>query len=103
MRIHEGKEFLMVFDFVDNANMFNCPYSLHRILNISEYVPGGMVLGTKHGMSWDKDMFKHGDKPTVLIDYPIHATDYEIIDLFNWQEKADKMYSQLELTRHVSA
>ena len=26
MRTYKGKEFLMVFDFVDNANMFNCPY-----------------------------------------------------------------------------
>jgi len=103
MRVHEGKEFLMVFDFVDNANMFNCPYSLHRILNISEYVPGGMVLGTKHGIAWDKDMFKKGEKPAVLVDYPIHAMDYEVIDLFNWQDKANQMYSQMELTRHVSA
>ncbi len=103
MRTHEGKEFLMVFDFVDNANMFNCPYSLHRILNLSEYVPGGMVLGTKHGIAWDKDMFKKGEKPAVLVDYPIHAMDYEVIDLFNWQDKANQMYSQMELTRHVSA
>ena len=102
MRIHKGKEFLMVFDFVDNANMFNCPYSLHRLLNIGEYVPGGMVIGTKHGMAWDKNMFKKGEKPAILLDYPIHAMDYEVIDLFNWQEKANKMYSQLELTRHVS-
>lgn len=103
MRTHEGKEFLMVFDFVDNANMFNCPYSLHRLLNLSEYVPGGMVLGTKHGIAWDKDMFKKGEKPTVLVDYPIHVMDYEVIELFNWQDKANQMYSQMELTRHVSA
>lgn len=103
MRTHEGKEFLMVFDFVDNANMFNCPYSLHRLLNIGEYVPGGMVLGTKHGIAWDHDMFKKGEKPAVLVDYPIHAMDYEIIDVFNWQDKAEQMYSEMELTRHVSA
>lgn len=103
MRIHEGKEFLMVFDFVDNANMFNCPYSLHRLLNVAEYVPGGMVLGSKHSISWDRDMFKKGEKPSVLVDYPIHAIDYEVIDLFNWQDKANQMYSQMELTRHVSA
>ena len=69
----------------------------------AEYVPGGMVLGTKHGMKWDMDMFHKGEKPSYLLDYPIHATDYEIIDLFNWQEQANKMYSTLELTRHVSA
>ena len=103
MRTHEGKDFLMVFDFVDNANMFNCPYSLHRLLNIDAYVPGGMVLGKKHDMKWDKDMFKKGEKPAVLIDFPIHAIDYEVINIFNWQDKASQMYSEMELVRHVTA
>jgi len=102
MRLCEGKEFLMVFDFVDNANMFNCPYSIHRLLNIGQYYPGGLVLGTKHGMKWDNDMFAKGEKPSVLIDYPIHAKDYEIIDLFNWQERAKGMISQYELVRRVN-
>ena len=97
MRTHEDKEFLMVFDFVDNANMFNCPYSLHRLLNVSEYVPGGMVLGTKHSMQWDRDMFKKGEKPAVLVDFPISVMDYEVIDIFNWQDKASQMYSEMEL------
>ena len=103
MRTHEGKEFLMVFDFVDNANMFNCPYSLHRLLQISEYAPGGLVLGTKHGIAWDRDMFQKGEKPAVLVDFPIHAMDYEVIDIFNWQDKANQMYSEMELVRHVTA
>lgn len=103
MRTHEGKEFLMVFDFVDNANMFNCPYSLHRLLNVAEYVPGGMVLGTKHSMKWDRDMFKKGEKPAVLVDFPISVMDYEVIDIFNWQDKASQMYSEMELVRHVTA
>lgn len=102
MRTNPGKEFLMVFDFVDNSNMFNAPYSIHRLLNVSEYVPGGMVLGKKHEIKWDQDMFKQGERPSFLLDYPIHALDYEVIDLFNWQEKANQMYSTLELTRHVS-
>lgn len=102
MRLCEGKEFLMVFDFVDNANMFNCPYSIHRLLNIGQYYPGGLVLGTKHGMKWDSDMFAKGEKPSVLIDYPVHAKDYEIIDLFNWQEQAKGMISQYELVRRVN-
>lgn len=103
MRTHEGKDFLMVFDFVDNANMFNCPYSLHRLLQISEYAPGGLVLGTKHGIAWDRDMFQKGEKPAVLVDFPIHAMDYEVIDIFNWQDKANQMYSEMELVRHVTA
>ena len=93
----------MVFDFVDNANMFNSPYSLHRVLNLSQYVPGGLVLAQKHQIKWNQDMFRKGEKPDVLIDYPIHAIDYEIINLFNWQEKAKDMISETELVRRVSA
>lgn len=103
MRTCEGKDFLMVFDFVDNANMFNCPYSMHRLFNVSQYHPGGLILGRKHDIKWDNDMFSKGERPDVLIDYPIHVKDYEVIDLFNWQEKAKHMISQYELTRRVSA
>lgn len=102
MRPCAGKDFLMVFDFVDNANMFNIPYSIHRLLNIGTYQAGQMVLGTKACIKWDKDMFQLGEKPETLIDYPIHAADYEIIDLFNWQEQARDMVSQIEFTRRVS-
>ena len=103
MRTHEGKDFLMVFDFVDNTNMFNCPYSIHRLLNLAEYTPGGMVLGKKSDIKWDKDLFKKGIKPSVLVDYPVSVMDYEVIDIFNWQDKANKMYSEMELVRHVTA
>ncbi len=103
MRTCEGKEQLMVFDFVDNANAFNCPYSMHRLFNIEKYYPGGLVLGKKKDIKWENEIFNKGEKPEALIDYPIHAVDYEPVDLFNWQEQAKDMISQLELTRRVSA
>ena len=102
MRKSPGKEFLMVFDFVDNANLFNAPYSLHRLLGIGEYREGGLVLGSQHDMHWDADMFRKGIKPTVLVDYPVHITGLETIDLFNWQDKARYMVSQIALTRMVN-
>ncbi|MBR6322210.1 MAG: DEAD/DEAH box helicase family protein [Lachnospiraceae bacterium] len=102
MRKAPGKEFLMVFDFVDNANLFNAPYSLHRMLGINEYREGGLVLGNRHDMHWDADMFRHGQKPAVLVDYPVHVTGFETVDLFNWQDKAKYMISQVALTRMVS-
>ena len=77
MRKSPGKDFLMVFDFVDNANLFNMPYSLHRILGVNDYVPGGMVVGPKHAMHVDQDMFRQGQKPEALIDFPVHMTGYE--------------------------
>lgn len=102
MRKSEGKDHLMVFDFVDNANLFNMPYSMHRLLNLSEYRPGGLVLGKKESISWDHEMFAKGEKPEVLIEYPVHVTDMEHVDLFNWQEQAKDMVSQIEFTRRVS-
>ncbi len=103
MRKSPGKDFLMVFDFVDNANLFNMPYSLHRILGVNDYVPGGMVVGPKHAMHIDQDMFRQGQKPEALIDFPIHMTGYETVDLFNWQDKAKDMVSQVAFVQMVSA
>ena len=102
MRLSPGKEFLMVFDFVDNANLFNMPYSMHRLLGIGEYTPGGMVLGKKHQVKYDQDLFRKGEKPEALIDYPVHMTGFETVDLFNWQEQAKDMVSQIAFTQMVN-
>ena len=102
MRKSPGKDFLMVFDFVDNANLFNMPYSLHRILGVNDYVPGGMVVGPKHAMHVDQDMFRQGQKPEALIDFPVHMTGYETVDLFNWQDKAKDMVSQIGFVQMVN-
>lgn len=101
VRKHEGKESLLVFDFVDNANMFNMPYTLHRLLNIGKYRPFGMTLGPKNLMCLDEDLFRRGERPAVLIDVPVFATDYEPVDLFNWQEIVKGMISQIEFVRRV--
>ena len=101
MRLSPGKEFLMVFDFVDNANLFNAPYSIHRLLGINEYAPGGLVLGKKHQIQYDKDLFRKGEKPEAIIDFPVHMTGYEAIDLFNWQEEAKDMVSVITFTQMV--
>lgn len=34
MRKSEGEKFLMIFDFIDNTNMFNLPLSIHRMFKI---------------------------------------------------------------------
>ena len=101
MRQSKGKEYLMVFDFIDNANMFNMPYSLHRIFNIRDYRPGEYVVASKNQCELDQDLVAKGEKPAVYLDFPIDVMDYEIIDLFNWQEEVKEMISQLELVRMV--
>lgn len=97
----EGKEDLLVFDFVDNANMFNMPYSLHRLLDISSYHAMEYVLAPESKRKLDTDMLRRGEKPLAYLDMVIDIDDYQIIDLFNWQNEAKDMLSQQEFIRMV--
>ena len=101
MRLSEGKEYLMVFDFVDNAGQYNAPYSMHRIFRLKDYRAGGLVLGKKGEREAENDLYAKGERPDAVIDYPVDATDYEAVDIFNWQEEAAGMISQMEFVRRV--
>ena len=101
MRNCEGKDHLMVFDFVDNASQYNVPYSMHRLFKLKDYHAGGTVLGRKGDREAEADLYAKGERPDAVIDYPVDATDYEIVDIFNWQEEATGMISQLEFIRRV--
>ena len=96
-----GKEDLLVVDFVDNANMFNMPYSLHRVLDIAKYQPMAYVLAPENKRKLDQDVLFQGEKPEAWLDVPIDVSDYEIIDLFNWQNSVKDMISQIEFVRMV--
>lgn len=101
MRLADGKESLIVFDFVDNASQYNMPYSMHRLFKLKDYKPGKLVLGTLQQRTADDALYARGDKPEAVIDFPIDATDYEAVDVFNWQEEAAGMISQMEFIRRV--
>ena len=101
MRNSEGKDHLMVFDFVDNASQYNAPYSMHRLFKLKDYHAGGMVLGRKDDREAEEELYAKGERPDAVIDYPVDATDYEIVDIFNWQEEAAGMISQMEFIRRV--
>jgi hypothetical protein len=101
MRKSKGKEYLMVFDFIDNANLFNSACSLHRILNIREYKPGELAMAPDWMRKRDSDLIAGGEKPSVYLDFPVNIADYELIDLFNWQDEVKNMISQLEFVRMV--
>ena len=91
----------MVFDFVDNASQYNMPYSMHRLLKLNEYKPGRVVLGTQNQIEADDELYRKGEKPEAIIDYPVSVTDYEAVDVFNWQDEALGMLSLKEFVRRV--
>jgi superfamily II DNA or RNA helicase len=100
-RKYEGKECVMVFDFIDNANMFNTPYSSHRMFNIEKYEPGAFVVASSKQRLQDMDLFRKGEKPAALLDFPVDPYDYELVNLFNWQSEVKDMISQIEFVRRV--
>lgn len=101
MRLFEGKESLMVFDFVDNASQYNMPQSLHRLFKLKEYKPGQLAVASNTQKAAEAELYARGEKPEALIDWPVDATDYELVDIFNWQEEAAGMISQMEFVRRV--
>lgn len=101
MRLFEGKESLMVFDFVDNASQYNMPQSLHRLFKLKDYKPGQLAVAPGAKKAAEADLYARGEKPEALIDWPVDATDYELVDIFNWQEEAEGMISQMEFVRRV--
>lgn len=101
MRIAEGKECLLVFDFVDNASQYNMPYSMHRLFKLSEYKPGKLVLGAKKQRAADDALYARGEKPDAIIDFPVNVVDFENVNVFNWQEEAAGMVSLMEFIRRV--
>ena len=102
MRKSEGKEYLMVFDFVDNANMFNEALSMHRMFNEKEYRPGNFILAPKAKKKFELDLWRKGERPDLYLDIPIYETDYEEINIFNWRDEVKDMISQNEFVRMVS-
>ena len=101
MRLFAGKESLMVFDFVDNASQYNAPYSLHRLFRLKDYKPGQLAVAPNQKKAAEDDLYAKGEKPEALLDWPVDATDYELVDIFNWQEAAQGMVSQMEFVRRV--
>ena len=99
----EGKEALLVFDFVDDSNRFNRAVNLHRLLKRKEYRPGGLVLAPEEQMAEERASYMLGEKPELCLPHNVYAVDYEIVDLFDWQEEIKDMISahQLALELYV--
>ena len=91
----------MVFDFVDNASQYNMPQSLHRLFKLKDYRPGRLAVAPSERKAGEEELYSKGEKPEALIDWPVDATDYELVDIFNWQEEAAGMISQMEFVRRV--
>jgi len=92
-----GKACLIIFDFVDNSTKYNQSLSLHRVIGEGKYRPGGIVIGSDAAKKDDEASILNGEIPTSVLQIGVWAKDFELIDLFNWQEAVAGMKSVSEL------
>lgn len=96
-----GKECLIVFDFVDNASRYNQALSAHRVLGKSGYRPGGLLVAPPDLLAAEEDALARGERPTNVLEIGLWAKDYEVIDVFNWQQEIVNMISVPDLEREL--
>ncbi|MEA1960996.1 MAG: DEAD/DEAH box helicase [Bacillota bacterium] len=96
-RTAPGKQALLVFDFVDETNRLNHAVSLHRLLKQKEYRPGALMLAPDEQMAEEHAAYLLGEKPELFLPHNVYATDYEVIDIFDWQEEIKDMISAHQL------
>src|SRR5262249_5562307 len=94
-----GKECLIVFDFVDNADRYNQSLSLHRVLGEKRYRQGGLVLAPRDLLDAEEQVLARGERPTTVLEIGLWAKEYQQIDVFNWQQELADMISLPDLER----
>ena len=79
MRTHPGKQYLVLFDFVDVFSRHNESLNIHRLTGRDKYRPGDRIFEPEH--------------TDDVIELPLHlwAQDYIPVDIFDWQQKVEGM------------
>jgi superfamily II DNA or RNA helicase len=98
-----GKECLVVVDFVDNSLKYNQGLNLHRVVGVSKYRPGGLVLAPDGLKQAEDEALRAGDRPTAVIDIGVWARDYQEVDVFNWQDAVVGMMTISDLEVELAA
>jgi superfamily II DNA or RNA helicase len=96
-----GKAALLVFDFIDNSVRHNHAINLHRLLKNKEYRSGALVLAPSEQMEEERRRLLVGEKVDTVLPINIFARDYEVVDLFDWQQEIENMMSIHELAMEL--
>src|SRR5262249_35151597 len=93
-----GKEYLLVFDFIDNTTRYAQAMSAHRLFKKPLYRPGAFVAAPSEIMEQEEAQLTKGQQPSALLALHLWADRYEPVDSFRWQDEVENMYqtSQLE-------
>ncbi len=92
-RTAPGKEYLLVFDFIDNASRYTQSLSTHRLFKNPHYRPGGLVAAPSDLLAEEEATYARGEKPSAVLGLHLWVDKYEAIDIFRWQDEVKEMYS----------
>jgi hypothetical protein len=92
-----GKDYLLVFDFVDGATRYAPALSLHRLLKKTEYRAGALVAAPQEQVVQEQQVIAAGEIPPVILGVGIYDTGLRPIDVFRWQDEAEGMIAANEL------
>lgn len=92
-----GKNYLLVFDFIDNTNRYAQAMNTHRLFGDNSYIPGGLVAAPDKMIEKEKRQIAQGEKPVVILNLNLWADRYEPVDIFRWQDEVKEMYQASEL------
>jgi len=96
----QGKDCLLVFDFVDNAGRYNQSWNVHRATGNRQYRPGGFVAAPKDRI---EEEALTGPQDPLILNLGLWAEHYEEIDVFDWQSTVKDMLPVAELERQLAA
>jgi superfamily II DNA or RNA helicase len=92
-----GKNYLLVFDFIDNTSRYAQAMSAHRLFKKPQYRPGALVAAPGNQLAEEAGKFATGEKPSTILALHLWAEKYEAIDIFRWQDEVQDMYQASEL------
>jgi superfamily II DNA or RNA helicase len=92
-----GKEYLLVFDFIDNTSRYTQAMNTHRLFGKNSYRPGGLVAAPPEMIEEEEQQIARGEKPVVMLAINLWVDRYEPIDIFRWQDEVKQMYQASEL------
>ena len=97
----KDKDALLVFDFIDSTVRHNHSVNLHRLFRSREYRPGAFVLAPQDKIDDEKRRMLLGEKIDTILPHNIFIRDYELVDLFDWQEEIKEMLSMHQLAMEL--
>lgn len=102
-RTAPGKEYLLVFDFIDRTDRVAQSLNVHRLFRRDRYRPGGLVEAPEVQMERERRQYEggSGQLPSVVLGLNIFETSLQPVDVFRWQDEAAGLMTASELAREL--